>query len=401
MRPKIPFNIKVEESGNPGYVRAQGYLPLFFRVHDLEERYTSITFTVLYRSVEREYEKLSKELAGDTLRGAMIRWAIPRIEESFLSGEVEFSFEPKKDSQKLYLDELALLLIKRLVAEKACEYQFRLGSGRDLYCSAAASEDRAVVIRQELRNLAPTSRPICNACTMPDTNFRCSHLTHPQVFLADGSDQRQLLGAFCEIDQPEIKAHPSQCYAGGHSCWTWIVSPEPEPAPEHPYSARELPTALDFLNAIWERGFGRSLLRLRSVEKTAALSLDCANHEDFRSRLDDLNELFKLMDISDDLLPEESRQIDKRQTFNRMSACIEARIADQAESERVLAGIDDLRAISTMRNKLSHGGSELAAALAHLSIEYPIRNHAKAWDRIRASAAEAFSTIRSSLQTVP
>ena len=113
--------------------------------------------------------------------------------------------------------------------------------------------------------------------------------------------------------------------------------PKPERLPLVPYSPRELPTALDFVNAIWKQVFRRPLLRLRFVEKTIALALGCANHDEFRSRLDDLNELFKLIDVPDDLLPEEKRQIDKRATFNRMTACIEGRIVDEADLIDALA----------------------------------------------------------------
>jgi hypothetical protein len=194
---------------------------------------------------------------------------------------------------------------------------------------------------------------------------------------------------------------PSLCLAGGHSCWTRIVEPKREPEPAAPYSPRELPTALDFLNAIWERAFGRPLLRLRSVEKTAALSLACATHEEFRARLDDLNELVKLIDIPDDILDADGRQIDKQQTFKRMTACLELRVTDQAERERISDAMGDLRAMNTVRNKLAHGGAELVEALSRLRIDCPIRDYSKAWDTVRARTAEALTTIRSALQGAP
>ena len=70
------------------------------------------------------------------------------------------------------------------------------------------------------------------------------------------------------------------------------------------------------------------------------------------------------MDIPDELLPESDRPIDKRQTFTRMVACLEARITDEAERDRLRASVDGLRAVNTVRNKLTHGGgSELVAAM--------------------------------------
>jgi hypothetical protein len=139
-------------------------------------------------------------------------------------------------------------------------------------------------------------------------------------------------------------------------------------------------------------------LRLRSVEKTAALSLGCATHDEFRARLEDLNEPFKLFDIQDEILDESGRQIDKQQTFKRMTACLELRITDEAERERISDAMGDLRAMNAVRNKLAHGGAELAEALSRLWIEYPIRDYSKAWDMVRAKTAEALTTIRSALQ---
>jgi hypothetical protein len=156
---------------------------------------------------------------------------------------------------------------------------------------------------------------------------------------------------------------------------------------------------IDFLNTVWERAYNRPLLRLRSVEKTAALSLGCTTQNEFRARLQDLNELFKLMDIPDELLPESDRPIDKRQTFTRMVACLEARITDEAERERLRASVDGLRAVNTVRNKLTHGGgSELVAAMCIFESNIRYRTMGKAWNAVRAKIAEALATIRSALQ---
>ena len=141
-------------------------------------------------------------------------------------------------------------------------------------------------------------------------------------------------------------------------------------------------------------------MRLRSVEKIAALSVDCATHDEFRARLEDINELVKLFDIPDDLVPVSERQIAKDQTLNRFTSCLQARIADEAAFDGVRDAISNIRAMNTVRNKLAHGGSELIGALNRLDINYPISDYGKAWDRIRAKVAEAVSTIRSALQSV-
>ena len=42
--------------------------------------------------------------------------------------------------------------------------------------------------------------------------------------------------------------------------------------------------------------------------------------------------------------------------------------------------------------------ASMAEALHRLGIEYPIRDHAQAWDRVRSKAAAALTTIRSALE---
>ena len=317
-----------------------------------------------------------------------------QAEERLRSGRVPT--ESTRDPEKLILTEPDLVLLRNMALEKTCDYQTRLG--RELFCSAASANDKAVVGTSGLRRLAPTSRPICRQCNMPDTDFICSHLSHPKVKAHEalGSSARFFVEAFCEAGQPGVKDNSSLCRAGGHSCWTRIVEEPSAPSASLPYAPRDLPVALDFLDAVWKQTFGHSLLRLRSVEKTAALSLPCATAEELKSRLGDLNELFKLMEVPDELL---QQPIDPQQTFNRISACLAAKLQDNAERENAANAMNDLRAINDVRNKLTHGGSELAEALNRLGIEYPIRNYGQAWDQIRLKAAGALTTIRSALQS--
>jgi hypothetical protein len=401
VKPMIRYEIRFEEWGKPGsFSMAESFLPIGFRVWDISTRPQQIAFVLEYGSIESEYRQLQKEL-GDKLQKATVRWAVSCIEELLRSPAAEALFESRRrESHRLVLDRAELAIIGTLLHEKTCEYQIRPSAERDLFCAAAGREDRSAVGNQELRKLAPTSRPICKACTMPDNEYVCSHLSHPQVLTAAGTNRRQLLGAFCEEDQPGVTTHPWLCYAGGHPCWTRMVAPEAQPTPLFTYDPRELPTALDFFSTIREKAIGHPPLRLRSAEKTAALSLGCATHDEFRARLGDLNEIFKLFDIPNGVLPKSETTIPKEQILNRMDACLHARIADEATLEAIAGAIDDLRAMNTVRNKLTHGGSELVRALGRLEIEFPIRDYCKAWDRVRAKVAEAVSTIRSAFQNV-
>jgi hypothetical protein len=105
------------------------------------------------------------------------------------------------------------------------------------------------------------------------------------------------------------------------------------------------------------------------------------------------------MEVSDEIIPDGQRQIDNQQTFKRMAACLEGKVLETADREDLGRAIDDLKAINSVRNKLHHGGSELAEALNRLGIDYPIKDHGKTWDQVRSKATAALTTIRSALQS--
>src|SRR5262249_8580459 len=152
----------------------------------------------------------------------------------------------------------------------------------------------------------------------------CSHCMHPEV-IGTGArgllQSRQLLGALCDLGRSEV-SQPIRCHAGGHPCWERIVEQEVE-ALAVP-SALTLPEAFDFLDTCWRLAFGKkqALLRLRNVTGTVMLSLPCATRDEFNTRLSALADMFKSMDVPDELLPKERRQIAKDQTFSRLLACL-------------------------------------------------------------------------------
>jgi hypothetical protein len=70
-----------------------------------------------------------------------------------------------------------LALLKSMAPDKTCEYQIR--SGRELLCSAASTDDRTIVGTVGLRRLAPTSRPLCMDCDLPETDTSARILPIP------------------------------------------------------------------------------------------------------------------------------------------------------------------------------------------------------------------------------
>jgi len=294
--------------------RAQGWVPFKLVAQpDGGDPNVRHTFGVWYAGVSLEYETFRQKIGGDSLDLAAVRWALGRLEDQIRLGRL--LDVQTKQTQKIILDQAGLEFLKRMVLVKTCDYQLR--DGRQLYCSAAHPKDSTRVGSRGLRLLAPTSAPICKACNLPDTDFLCSNFSHPRVTGSEsiGFSSRQVVGAYCEAGHHEEVKNAARCRAGGYPCWTRVVEPQLRLAPAVPYSPRDLPVALDFLDAVWKQAFGQQLLRFRSVEKIAALSWSCATADEFKSRLADLSELFKSMEVSDALL---SVQVDKAQTFNRM-----------------------------------------------------------------------------------
>lgn len=352
---------------------------------------------------------IAKEQAASAPRvgPAILRWAVRRIESLLQHPE---SMPPPKspdlDCVELVLDDRELLVLRRLASEKNCDYQ-RV-DGRDLLCSAAwRAGDTTIVDTQGHRALAPTSRALCLKCELPDTDMVCSRLHHPKVVgdavsgleHAPMTFRRQLKGAFCDVDYSELGTGGG-CYPGGNSCWQRSISTD-EPKAAVPYSPRDLPAALDFLNIVWTLAFPKTrLLQLKSAESAAGLTFSCSRREEFAARLSELADTLKLMYVPDALLPDADKNLKKDATLDRIAAALESRFAEY-DGAGVEWAIGQLRAINKARKAFQHSGAsgDLVGAMSKLGIEYPILDYGQAWDAIRSRAAESLSELRRAIQT--
>ncbi len=312
-----------------------------------------------------------------------------------------------RENLEFELQEPELVMIAELALAKSCDYQ--VSRGRDLFCSAADKHaDETRVSEEGARALAPTSRPLCRRCELPDTDFICSHLLFPRVvgsILLEGTSdpmvatfKRRLLGSFCDIDEKCVGTG-ANCRPGGNPCWERQVSPE-APRAATPVSPRELPTALDFLDVTWRLAFGRPLLRIRSAESVAGLVLPCSTRADFAQRLSELADLIKLMDIADDLLSDDKKTLNKSETLNRIRAAIALRSGEE-QAKRSDEAIKALQAINKARwaHQHSAASADLPVALTELGIRYPIEDYGQAWAAVRALAVESLSVIRKVVQS--
>jgi hypothetical protein len=166
-----------------------------------------------------------------------------------------------------------------------------------------------------------------------------------------------------------------------------------------PYSPRDLPLAIDFLNTIWEKRFKEPLLTVRSTEKIVSLAFGCANLEDWKSRLADLYEVLRWVEVPDSQAIFDA-QIERGAKIARLEVALKE-MDPQFEHEEIATATHTLKDIVIVRNKVIHKDSpELIAALANLGIDYPVFDYAAAWDSIRARAAAALHAIRSFLQSI-
>jgi hypothetical protein len=324
----------------------------------------------------------------DRIQRAVIRYAIQRIEQGLIDGL--FPAEPSQNTDNLPLEETDLPALRQLLQGKTCNYQ--LQEGRDLLCSAAGAEDKALVGTKGFRSIAPTSRAICYTCTLPDTDYLCAHFLHPKVH-ETRSNFRQLYQGMCDIGRSEVQ-RPEQCRPDGHGCWEWLIEPMLD-RPAIPASPLALPEALDFLDAAWRVAFDkrRALLQLRDTVTIAKLSQACATRAEFESQLSALADILKAMDIPDALLST-TQAINRDHTLTRLLDCLQTRL-EASDYQEVERAVSTIRTVNEVRVALQHSGAarELPTSLVKLGISYP-PHWGEAWDRIRAATIEALRVVR-------
>jgi hypothetical protein len=159
----------------------------------------------------------------------VLRLAVRWIEDRLRAGLIE----PATNSELYAIEvpedvETTGLLTDLARGEKVCSYQET--EGRDLFCTAASANDETAIpiFLSNGRRVAPTSRPLCASCSLPDTDYICSHFLHPQVMGIRGMGgpsgfiDRKLMDGMCDLNQAEF-AQMSKCHAGGNPCWERVV----------------------------------------------------------------------------------------------------------------------------------------------------------------------------------
>lgn len=371
-------------------VVARRRVPLF-RV-ETESDSTSVWVLLTYEAVVFLETSLGIKDAAEPehIDRLLSRYGTQVIEQRIRSGTLDDLPRPRDGVPEITLHGSDVGMLLSFEGAKVCGYQKT--EGRDLFCSAA-DEDDETATRVGLRHFAPTSKPLCAKCKLPDTRFICSHLHHPVVrgFRIKSTAQRQLKGAFCDEDRPEI-ADASRCYPGGNPCWTLLVEPAAREAPFVVPDA--LPHALDHFDTAWRLAFqGSRLLNVRSVADAASLTLPAASADEVKGRLSALDDVLKSLRIPDELLDQSDRGIPRAESFNRLEAVLRAQLPEDFPEAR--EAIATLRAANRIRVGFQHSGAapEASGSFAQLGIRYPTTDWSDAWDRIRAQVVQALDAL--------
>jgi hypothetical protein len=337
------------------------------------------------------------------LREALLRFSLRRLQRELADPVARDALlSTLTNTWKLTSDDVDQLLAVA-VGDKTCAYQ--QADGPDLLCLAAFGSDPAVVGVAGLRRIAPTSRPMCAACDMPDAALACSQLSHPEVvgmMTAAGQVARRFVGAMCNLGRDEVQ-QPGGCRPAGHPCWQRIVQLDSE-APPAAASPLALAEALDGLHAWWRVVVGAPLLELKGAAAVTGLALGCATRAEFVQRMSDLAVVLDSLRVGDAVLPVPSPRWQPpppNETLNRVRLCLQARL-DPDAFERAERAVRRLGRLQRIRSLLQHRGGhdELVRCLAALGVAWPPADWAAAWERVRAEAADALAGLRDELRAL-
>ncbi|MHB1808469.1 MAG: hypothetical protein ACYCU0_04150 [Solirubrobacteraceae bacterium] len=172
-----------------------------------------------------------------------------------------------------------------------------------------------------------------------------------------------------------------------------LAPPVAAPAALHP-SSLSLPEAIDYLNAVWRAYAGAPLLSISRADAAAKLALDCANADEFETRLSAICSILAQLE-----LPEASGNA----KLTDLKTHLHDKLPD-ASAERAAEAIDDLRAFFDLRAWRQHSGSRPESqgrrGMERLGVELPAPDWCPAWHHLQARAVTALGTLREETQTL-
>ncbi len=117
-------------------------------------------------------DELERQYGEAEIQAAVIRWAVSRVESRLCNGPLPQAGTSSVEG--LELGDADVAQIEQFAMLKTCNYQ--RSRGMELFCSAATPTDSTLI---PSLGLAPTSRPKCRECDLPDSEYRCSYSDAP------------------------------------------------------------------------------------------------------------------------------------------------------------------------------------------------------------------------------
>ncbi|GFP28217.1 hypothetical protein HKBW3S43_00558 [Candidatus Hakubella thermalkaliphila] len=293
----------------------------------------------------------------------VLRVGLERLLKKLTSGD--YPRESTKSSQEIILatdDEIEV--DKYLV--KLCKFQTKAPAG--LVCKVAVENDQLQ---------AKTCQPLCNECSIPDSDLLCSHLSHPECWssVSQTSRSRDIGSAMCEKGRDP--ANTSECKPGGQQCWQLVFEPAKV--------AQEIPTDLpdrvadeiDFLNLAFVHVHSKRILELSQARSISDLYGSCATEQDFMFKVAVIADLVNKLSMADALSEEERDGIEG--SVNLLEVYLNK--FHQGFGDFL---ISNLRSIVDVRNSFPvHSKSKrLIKSFELLDIEYPVYHWQKAWEKV-------------------
>lgn len=354
--------------------------------------------------IQSEQADTSPQHRDRHLQLPMLRYGVRRIERALCSPEsAELLLSDQDEHTTWRIDSASRHLLTELDQDKDCYYQERVG--RDLYCAASSSKDSTAVDSRGIKTIAPTSRPLCNTCALPDTDYLCAHFLHPEnigvTVYEGGLIERRIVGGLCDAgQQSRLLAKPADCRAGGHDCWQRLLDLAPTRS-TGPFLPHALPQALDHLDAVWRLQFGkkRGLLHLASAGSTCGLVAEVGSRDDFGARVSELADTISHFRVPDDALPPGVLADERLRTgsLNRLEAALRHLLDDQLVP---ITAIRQLRNVTEVRVAFQHSGdaSRMARAFTALGLQYP-PEWPEAWQQVHAAAVRALDEVRQAIRS--
>ncbi len=269
--------------------------------------------------------------------------------------------------------------------EKRCRFKSEGRTG--LMCDVAVGDD---VLE------GTTSRPLCEACVLPDDEVRCSALIHPSVrgYQNIGGPSRQPVGATCDAGHHELVGDTKDCRFGGHDCWRRDVTIGPAVAGPPPRDAAErLIDEFSYTRISLEGTLGQRFTR-GSGEMALATTLMrvCDTESEFVAHLAALAALLTLLDGRKKAEELDVPEAKRTGALNGLEACLgELGVAGFETSFGTLRALARLRQMAPVHPKTD---AKTTAEFSRFGIALPVSDWANAWRRVADACRIALRDLR-------